>query len=138
MRTFIDSNIFVHAADARYPEKRGKAKSLLLEVKSRGDVTVISTQVMQEFFQTATRKLSISAQDAIAELRVMAQLETVLVRPAIILSAAELTTSASISIWDALIVTAAQTAGCNEVWTEDMQDGRKFGELEIVNPLVRR
>ena len=68
----------------------------------------------------------------------MAQLETVLVRPAIILSAAELTTSASISIWDALIVTAAQTAGCNEVWTEDMQDGRKFGELEIVNPLVRR
>ena len=36
--------------------------------------------------------------------------------------------------WGALLVTAARDAGCRVLLTEDMQDGARFGTLEIVNP----
>ena len=39
-----------------------------------------------------------------------------------------------LSFYDALIVAAAQEAGCDTLFTEDMQHGRKFGSLNIVNP----
>ena len=42
----------------------------------------------------------------------------------------------SVACWDALIVQAALDAKCNELLTEDMQHGRRFGELEIVNPFL--
>ena len=41
-----------------------------------------------------------------------------------------------LSFYDALIVAAAQEAGCDTLYTEDMQHGRKFGGLVIVNPFV--
>lgn len=43
-----------------------------------------------------------------------------------------------LSIYDALIVAAAQEAGCDTLFTEDMQHGRRFGSLAIVNPFIER
>jgi predicted nucleic acid-binding protein len=40
----------------------------------------------------------------------------------------------SLSFHDALIVAAAHEAGCDTLYTEDMQHGRKFGGLALVNP----
>ena len=37
-------------------------------------------------------------------------------------------------IWDALIVRAAQRGGCAVLLTEDLQDGRVFDGVTIVNP----
>jgi hypothetical protein len=37
-------------------------------------------------------------------------------------------------VWDALIVQAALAARCTTLFTEDLQAGQRFGELEIVNP----
>jgi predicted nucleic acid-binding protein len=42
----------------------------------------------------------------------------------------------NIAFYDALIVAAAQEAGCDTLFTEDMQHGRKFGGLTIVNPFL--
>jgi predicted nucleic acid-binding protein len=39
-----------------------------------------------------------------------------------------------LSYWDAMIVTAARDAGCDVLLTEDMHDGARYGDLEIVNP----
>ena len=39
-----------------------------------------------------------------------------------------------LSFYDALIVAAAIEAGCDTLFTEDMQHGRKFAGLTIVNP----
>ncbi|MEA2945030.1 MAG: hypothetical protein QOI40_360, partial [Alphaproteobacteria bacterium] len=41
-----------------------------------------------------------------------------------------------LSFYDALIVAAALEAGCDTLYTEDMQDGRTFGSLRIQNPLI--
>ena len=42
----------------------------------------------------------------------------------------------NIAFYDALIVAAAQEAGCDTLFTEDMQHGRTFGSLTIVNPFL--
>jgi predicted nucleic acid-binding protein len=41
-----------------------------------------------------------------------------------------------LSFYDALIVAAAQEAGCDTLYTEDMQHGRALGGLTIVNPFI--
>lgn len=41
-----------------------------------------------------------------------------------------------ISIWDALIVRAAEVAGCRRVLGEDLADGRTYGSVVVENPLV--
>jgi predicted nucleic acid-binding protein len=41
-----------------------------------------------------------------------------------------------LSFYDALIVAAALEAGCDTLYTKDMQHGRKFGGLTIVNPFI--
>jgi hypothetical protein len=37
-------------------------------------------------------------------------------------------------VWDALIVQAALAAGCATLFSEDLQAGQRFGNLEVVNP----
>jgi predicted nucleic acid-binding protein len=44
--------------------------------------------------------------------------------------------SCNISWWDALIVSAAQIGNCQYLLTEDLQEGRTFDTLEIVNPFT--
>jgi len=40
----------------------------------------------------------------------------------------------SLSWLDALIVSAAQVAGCSNLLSEDLQAGQRFGEVRVVNP----
>ncbi len=40
----------------------------------------------------------------------------------------------SIAVYDALIIAAALEAGCTRLYTEELQPGRKFGDLTIFNP----
>ncbi len=39
-----------------------------------------------------------------------------------------------LSIWDALIIAAAQAAGCQKLLTEDLSHGQRFGNLLVENP----
>ncbi len=43
-----------------------------------------------------------------------------------------------VSIWDALIVRAAEVAGCRRVLSEDFADGRTYGSVIVENPLGLR
>jgi predicted nucleic acid-binding protein len=56
------------------------------------------------------------------------------VEPDQILAAAASRRRDRISFWDALILTSASAAGCEEVLSEDLQHGRSFGRLRVVNP----
>lgn len=41
-----------------------------------------------------------------------------------------------VSFWDAMIVEAALLAGADILLTEDLQHGRRFGELTVRNPFL--
>ena len=56
-RTFFDTNVLVYLFDADSPGKQARAREALGERLADGAV-VVSTQVLQEFFVTVTRKLA--------------------------------------------------------------------------------
>jgi predicted nucleic acid-binding protein len=40
-----------------------------------------------------------------------------------------------ISFWDALIVQAAGSCGAEVIYSEDLADGQRYGDVRVVNPL---
>jgi predicted nucleic acid-binding protein len=48
--------------------------------------------------------------------------------------AMDLARDQSLSFYDALMVAAALDADCDVLFSEDLQHGRAFGGLEVVNP----
>ena len=134
-RTFFDTNVLVYLFDADAPEKQAGARESLETALERGTV-VVSTQVLQEFFVTVTRKLArpLPVAEAEGALRRLMELAVVQVDPDMILAAAVSARRDRISFWDALILTAASAAGCAEVLSEDLQHGRSFGRVRVVNP----
>ena len=41
-----------------------------------------------------------------------------------------------IQFYDALIVASAEEAGCNTLYSEDMEDGAVYGTVRVVNPFA--
>jgi len=134
-RTFFDTNVLVYLFDADSPDKQARAREALRERLESGAV-VVSTQVLQEFFVTVTRKLArpLPTDEAEAALKRLMDLPVVQVDPDQVLAAAVSSRRDRISFWDALILTAAAVAGCEEVLSEDLQHGQSFGRVRIVNP----
>jgi len=134
-KTFIDTNILVYCLDNHEPEKQNRARDLLKKVAL--DLSgVISTQVMQEFYVTATVKLGADPLIAKDILRSFNNIETVTIMPDIIKSAIDCSILNKISFWDALIVSAAESAGCGTLWTEDLNNGQVIRGIKIENPLI--
>jgi predicted nucleic acid-binding protein len=134
-RTFIDTNVLVYAFDRGEPIKRVQALELL-GTGIEEQIAVVSAQVLGEFFNTVTRRISDplspeqaqEAVDAISTLPVVA-LDLDLVRRAIGTQMLY-----QISYWDALIVAAAESADCTRILTEDLNPGQSYHGIVVVNP----
>lgn len=136
-RVFLDTNVLVYVFDHDTPVKRERAKRIL-EGATPGEVLVTSTQVLQEFYVTVTRKLKrpVPDADALAAVRGFSQLSMVQIDSPMIHGAIEFSQQKRISFWDALIVQAALEAGCDRLLTEDLHTGCEIGRLRIENPFV--
>jgi predicted nucleic acid-binding protein len=134
-RSIIDAHILVYADDAFDPRKQQLAIDLLVDLRARQEA-VLSTQVLQEYFITATRKLGLEA--LIARQRVTQFGRFELIQPTLdmLLAAMDLQQNHSLSFWDALIVQTASAARCRVLYSEDMQAGARIGDVLIVNPLT--
>jgi len=132
-KVFFDTNVLAYACDADEPEKRGIARALMRECC--GDIPpCISTQVVQEFYVTATRKLGIEALKAKDIIHSFRHMETVEIGIADINRAIDGNILWQVSFWDALIIVAAQKARCAVLYTEDLSHGQMFDSLQIRNP----
>lgn len=128
--TFIDTNVFAYAYDSSAEAKRERA----VEVLSTIEHGVVSTQVLMELYSVLTRKLHITpsqAREAIAEI---GGLRVVPIDRYLVLRALELAGAYQISHWDALIVLAAATSGCDVVLTEDLRSGAVLEGVRVHNP----
>src|SRR5262245_12076898 len=110
-RVFIDTNVLLYADDRDAGEKWRVAQELVAELIESGRA-VLSTQVLQEFFVNATRKLGLSPESARARVETLSQLDLVVIRCELILSAIDLHRLRRISFWDALVVRSAAAGGC--------------------------
>jgi len=134
-RVFINTNVIVYADDLDAGAKRERAREILQQVLIDGN-GVVSTQVLQEFFVAATRKLGVAAEIARRKVELLARLDVVTIEPSLILDAIDLHRLHPISFWDALIVQSAVASGCRRLLTEDLQSGRNIGGVQIENPFV--
>jgi predicted nucleic acid-binding protein len=135
---FLDTNIFVYSFDLSVPAKARRALQLI-----RGAVEtrkgIVSYQVVQEFFNVALRRFAKPMTLADSEQylsTVFRPLLAVHSSPALYGEALHLSDRFRLSWYDSLIVAAAIEGQCNVLYTEDLQSGQKFGDLEIKNPFL--
>jgi len=134
-KVFLDTNILVYAIDRRYRKKRAACRELIRAL-AEARAGVLSTQVMQEFFVVATRKLDIDPIKAKGILNSFGNFEVVEVTPRLIYDAIDCSVLDQLSFWDALIVVSAEAASCEIVATEDLSHDRVIRGVRIENPLV--
>lgn len=136
MKVFIDTNIWVYAYDTAEPQKRDAALRALEDLTD--DSTVVSAQVLNEFFAVVTRKLAhpLDRSEAAAAVEMMSALTVVPTNASILREAIELAERWSLSHWDALIVAAARRGRCQRILSEDLAAGSTIDGIEIVNPLL--
>jgi predicted nucleic acid-binding protein len=132
-RSFFDTNILVYADDQDDVAKQRRAVELFTEHR-RSRTGVVSLQVLQEYFVTVTRKLQIDARTARRRVELLSKFDVVVPEVSDVLAAIDLHRLHGFSFWDALILRAAQQAGCNVLFTEDMQQSREIDGVRIVNP----
>jgi predicted nucleic acid-binding protein len=136
-KAFLDTNVLVYLYDADAPDKQARAREILERGSAQTDL-ILSTQVLQEFYVTVTRKFSrhLSESEALLAMRGLRAFPTVQVDVAMIFDAVELRRAYQISFWDALIARAALAAGCSRLLTEDLQHQMRIGDLTIENPFL--
>ena len=135
MLTFLDNNVLDYAFDASEPTKRARAVALL---EDEALDIVLRAQVLNEFYWTATRKLTPAvpadvAQEVVRELALgrVVPIDASLTEVAIALSGRH-----RLTLWDAEIVVAAQRSGCRELLTEDLTNGQSFGSVTVRDPFA--
>jgi len=132
---FVDTNVLVYAFDSSEPVRQPAAAHLLSRLMD-DDRLRLSTQVLQEFYVTMTRKVRTpwSPDRALAKLDDLAAWPVLPADLAIIREAVLLSRDAVVSFWDALIVVSAARSGAEILYTEDLNDGQILGGVRVVNP----
>jgi predicted nucleic acid-binding protein len=134
-RSFFDTNVLVYTDDQASPAKQRRAIELVAEHRRSG-TGVVSLQVLQEYFVTVTRKLSLNVRIARRKVELLSEFDVAAPDVNDILAAIDLHRLHDINFWDALIIRSAKQSGCSILLTEDMQGQREVDGLRIVNPFV--
>lgn len=135
MRRFFDTNVLVYSRDPDDAARRAVARTLIEEA-IEAESFVVSTQVLCEFYATAVRRRLLGPAQALDLVRFWGALDTVPHTAELVTRGLELHQAHSLSIWDGLIVQAAIDARCGVLLSEDLQHGRRFGDLEVANPFL--
>jgi predicted nucleic acid-binding protein len=135
-RFFLDTNIFAYSFDTSVASKVRRARELIVQgIGTRKGV--VSYQVVQEFFNLALRKFAqpMTAGEAEQYLHaVFRPLLAVQSSQALFSQALRLQERHRLSWYDSLIISAALESQCAILYTEDLQHGQRFEELQIKNP----
>ncbi len=130
---FFDTNIMAYAAGSALEEaaKRNSARHLM-QTRS----ITISTQVMLEFYSVLRQELAYSAEAASDWIRALQDDTVISLVPDDILQAIAIARRHDISHWDGLILVAADKAGLDIVYSEDLKHGQTYGRVRVCNPFI--
>ena len=129
--SFLDTNVVVYLASAD-GAKADRAEALL------ANGCTISVQVLNEIANVARRKMGLGWPETREFLQMVRGLTTI--EPVSVDTHDEgvrLASSYNLSVYDGMIAGAALLAGCDTLWSEDMQDGLRIDDrLQIRNPFA--
>src|SRR5579864_877027 len=137
-KCFVDTNILIYAHYRAAGKKHERARDLLEDLWATG-LGVLSTQVLQELCINLQRKVArpLPVDDIRSLIQDYLSWEIVINTAESVLHALEFQVRYRLSFWDALVVQAAERSGAAILYSEDLAAGQHYGDIEVVNPLVR-
>lgn len=132
-RFFVDTNVLLYALDPADPGKKALARKWLDTLWEQGSGS-LSWQVLHEFYVNAVGKIGAATPVARHVIEIYVQWQPTDTDIGLMHRAWHWMDEAGVSYWDALIVAAAERAGCSKLLSEDFQPGYRFGPLTVVNP----
>lgn len=135
MSVFFDTNVLLYCTDKQSPAKQAIALNLVEKHSATGQA-VISTQVLIELYNVLVNKQKVPAHlaaELVSNYALWPVVESDLV---LVQSAIARTLDQRISIWDAMVVEAANRCGADTLLSEDMSDGTRYGATTVVNPFL--
>lgn len=128
-KAFFDTNVLIYAFAQNDP--RSDAAEALLAAGG-----LVSVQILNEFVAVAVRKLGMPWSDV---LEALSAIRTLCPSPVPLTvdtheSALRIAQQFGYRIYDSLVVAAALEAGCDTLYSEDMQHGQVIEALTIRNP----
>lgn len=131
---FVDTNVLLYSVST-VPAVSDKAVKACELLRSRD--LALSVQVLQEFYVQATRPSRpnpLTHDETVAFIRTWRRFPTQDVTLSVLEDALAIKARWQLSYWDSAILAAARQAGCDEVLSEDMNDGQDYGGVKVVNP----
>ena len=138
-RVFVDTNVLVYSRDASELPKQKQAMAWMSQLWSE-QTGRLSFQVLNEFYITVTKKLQpgMNPKDAREDIRSLLAWHPIPVDDRVIEGAWHIQDRYKLSLWDALIVSAAQVSNYRYLLTEGLQENRNMDSIEVVNPFNTR
>lgn len=134
-RFSLDTNILVYAVDRESGERHDRSRALLGRAARRD--CILTVQALAEFFHATTRKNLLPLARASAFVRNWLDVFQVASADTVALvDAMDAVAEHRLSFWDAMLWATARQSGCSAILTEDMQDGRRLGGVEVINPFT--
>ena len=131
--TFFDTNVLVYATLDQDVAKKRIAASLIMDAVASQSF-VISSQVLKEYVNILVRKSDRAPQLIREDVRRLSPFVAVADTPDLVLRALDLRQEYALQFFDALIIAGAERADCDTVYSEDMTDGERYGNVTVVNP----
>jgi predicted nucleic acid-binding protein len=132
---FIDTNILVYLFSEIEIEKSDKCSDILNQLSNHVQF-VLSTQVINEFSNVSISKFHKDAIEVKSIIDILSEFEIVINDVDIIKKGIDIKFRYQLSFWDSLIVSAAKSAKCNIILSEDLQDGQVIEGVKIQNPFI--
>lgn len=131
--TFIDTNVWVYALTDQDHAKKRKAAELIVKTFLE-DTICVSSQVLQEFANFAFKKTQKTAEEINAVLKKIASYTFVPDSKDLVIQGVAMKEEYDVGFYDALMLSAANKAKCEVIYTEDLNDGQRYGAVMAVNP----
>jgi len=135
---FLDTNIFIYSFDRSNIEKSLKAQSIISQCIDTGN-GFISTQVIQEFVNVATKKFStpMKAKDLKMYMNeVLFPLCSIFPTFDLLNKSLEIHDRFKFSYYDSMIIAAAIQSDANVLLSEDLKSSQKIERVTILNPFI--
>jgi predicted nucleic acid-binding protein len=131
---FIDTNVLIYQLDSRDKGKQKKCRDLAKTLVTNHEA-VISTQVLQEFYVACTTRLKIKPILVKGIMHGFENMEVVSIGTELINDAIDTSIQYKLSFWDSLVIVSAESAKCQFLYTEDLNEGQIIRNVKIQNPV---
>lgn len=132
---FFDTNVLLYAARTKLVGEEALKRPVALSLIADHDF-ITSGQVLAEFYHN-TRKdgpYQLTTDEADEWVDRIAIQPCISVGANLVKAGVDIARRYKISYWDAAIIAAAHEGDADLLYTEDLNDGQRYGDVTVVNP----